>query len=121
MAFERVTSIPIADLNPSLQIDHGRVAGVVTLIWPYSSVQKVFSLLLVESDFRLRARRGQVRLFFDGPSAKTLSRAGIESGDKLSLSLKGALFEKDDTTSFTPGRGIEWKLRYERFLDLQVW
>ena len=120
MASKTTRSIPIADLNPNCKAEHDNIVGIVTLIWPYSSVQKQFSLLLVEPDFRLRSHRGQVRLFFDGPSAKALSRAGIDSGDRLSLSLKGADFQKDDTAVSTPGKGIEWKIRYGQYVDLKV-
>ena len=121
MTYEGVTVVPIADLHPNLQDPQNRkVRGIVTLIWPYSTVAKIISLLLVEPDFRLRARHGQVRLFFNGSSAKAISKAAIASGDRLSLSLRGAKWGKDDSLVSTPGKGIEWKLQYGEFVDVEV-
>ena len=113
--------VPIAELHPDVRdVDDRDVEGVVTLIWPYASASHSSSLLLVEPDFRLRARRGQVRLYFSGPSAKEVLRAGVTSGDQLLVSLKGASFEKDGSTASTPGRGIEWRLQYGEYLNAKV-
>ena len=115
-----LASTPIANLNPELRPDESSVTGVVTLIWPYASSKKTFSLLLVEPDFRLRSRRGQVRVHFEGSSAKAVSRSGISSGDQLLLSLIGAQWAKDSTAATTPGKGIGWQLQYGERLVLQV-
>ena len=113
--------MPIAELHPDhLSKDERTVSGVVTLIWPYASSTKTLTLLLVESDFRLRARRGQVRVTFYGASAGAVSKASISSGDRVSLSLKGAEFITDESTTSTPGKGIEWKLRYGQYLEVKV-
>ena len=113
-------STPIAQLNPDLKNDDSFVAGVVTLIWPYAASKNTFSLLLVDPDFRLRLRRGQVRVHFQGSSAKAVARSGISSGDQLLLSLRGAQWVKDSTAATTPGRGIDWQLQYGERLVLQV-
>ena len=113
-------STPIAELNPDLKSDESSVTGMVTLIWPYASFKSTFGLLLVESDFRLRSKRGQVRVHFQGSSAKTVARSGISSGDQLLLSLQGAQWAKDSTAATTPGRGIDWQLQYGERLVLQV-
>ena len=113
-------TLPIAQLQPGLDNDSTNVSGIVTLIWPYALHSQTLSFLLVEPDFRLRRHRGQVRVHFHGSSAKALSRSGIVSGDKLSLSLKGVEWAKDTLTALTPGRGIEWELRYGERLVLQV-
>ena len=107
-------------MNPNLEPTESSVKGIVTLIWPYASSKKTFSLLLVEPDFRLRSDRGQVRVHFQGPSAKAVARSGISSGDQLLLSLKGAQWAKDSTAAATPGRGIGWELQFEERLVLQV-
>ena len=113
--------VPIADLRPDLEnVNERTVTGIVTIVWPYASSTGSASLLLVEPDFRLRARRGQVRLCFDGASAKAISKAGISSGDRLCLQLRDTNFSKDESTASTPGRGIEWKLQYGETLDLKV-
>ena len=113
-------STPIAQLNPDLEHDDSSVAGIVTLIWPYAASKSTFSLLLVDPDFRLRSNRGQVRVHFQGSSAKAVARSGISSGDQLLLSLRGAQWVKDSTAATTPGRGIDWQLQYEERLVLQV-
>ena len=113
-------STPIAQLNPDLRHDDSFVAGIVTLIWPYAASKSTFSLLLVDPDFRLRSSRGQVRVHFQGSSAKAVARSDISSGDQLLLSLKGAQWVKDSTAATTPGRGIDWQLQYGERLVLQV-
>ena len=120
MAHGAVTTVPIARISPEIDPGQNRVFGVVTLIWPYSSTDKRLSLLLVEPDFRLRAQRGQVRVFFTGASAKALSKAGIESGDHLSLKLNGVTYGKDHANISTPGRSIEWNLQFGQYVDVEV-
>ena len=113
--------MPIAELQPELaEADECYFQGVVTLIWPYSSSSKSLSLLLVEPDFRLRARHGQVRLYFRGASAKAVSKREVTSGDQLTLGLRGVTWAKDDSAASTPGKGIEWQLQYGEVLDLKV-
>ncbi|KAL9019530.1 MAG: hypothetical protein Q9185_003230 [Variospora sp. 1 TL-2023] len=112
--------IPIAQLEPSL-VESGRpVHGVVTLIWPYSTSNKSFSLLLAEPDFRLRRQKGQVRIHFTGSSAKVVSGYNPQSGDNVILNLVGAQWEKDETASKTPGRGIEWQIRFSERATLRI-
>ena len=113
-------SIPIALLGPSQQINGKSITGIVTLIWPYSTSQKSFSLLLVDPDFRLRRQNGQVRVHLTGSSATSLARSGVRSGDCIQLSLEGVAWAKDESGDKTPGRGIEWKLQFGERLLLQV-
>ncbi|KAL9596490.1 MAG: hypothetical protein Q9219_005751 [cf. Caloplaca sp. 3 TL-2023] len=115
-----IDRISIAELNPSLQGSQKVVAGVVTLIWPYSASNKSFSVLIAEPDFRLRRHRGQVRIHFTGPSASAVSRCDPKSGDHVAVRLVGAQWEKDESASQTPGRGIGWQLRFEQRLIIQV-
>lgn len=121
MASPSSSKIPIAQLGPHLEAPReSSVNGIVTLVWPYASSTRSLSLLLVEPDFRLRRQRGQVRIYFHGSSAKAVARARVGSGDNLALKLQGASWERDATVSTTPGRGIEWALKYEEFVDLEV-
>ena len=113
--------VPIAQLEPSAALDGRSVAGIVTLIWPYSASRKTFGLLLVEPDFRLRRLKGQVRLHFTGGSAKAVARAGVRSGDQLLLSLQDVELARDESKENTPGRGIDWELRFGERVVLQVW
>jgi hypothetical protein len=113
--------ISIPELRPDLSaLSTRRFKGVVTLIWPYSSSNSSLTVLLAEPDFRLRKTRGQVRVQFSGSSARTVFEAGIGSGDEVTLSLEGAEWIKDDSGPQTPGRGIEWNLKYSERLALQV-
>lgn len=112
--------IPISHLDPSARTHSRAVEGVVTLIWPYSVSKQSFSILLAESDVRLRRQRGQVRVLFTGSSAKAAARHNVQSGDNVALSFLGAQWEKDETTSSTPGRGVEWELHYSERAVLKV-
>lgn len=114
------TTTPIASLEPGLDADSTSVTGIVTLIWPYASSSQTLSLLLVEPDFRLRRNQGQVRIHFTGASAKAVARAHVASGDQLLLNLKGVKWAKDGSTASTPGKGIEWDLRYGERVVLQI-
>lgn len=114
------SSTPIAQLSPDLEPNASSIKGIVTLVWPYASSKKTFSLLLVEPDFRLRSNRGQVRVHFQGSSAKAVARSGVRSGDQLLLSLRGAQWANDATAATTPGRGIDWELQFGERLVLQV-
>lgn len=112
--------IPIALLRPSQQITGRSIKGIVTLIWPYSTSQRSFSLLLVEPDFRLRRQNGQVRVHLTGSSARTLAKSGVRSGDCIQLSLEGVAWARDESRYKTRGRGIEWELQFGERLLLQV-
>ena len=114
---------PIAELSPTLSaLSTKSMRAIVTLIWPYSSSNSSLTVLLAEPDFRLRRTRGQVRVQFTGSSARTVFEAGIGSGDEVVLSLEGAEWVKDESSAqaHTPGRGIEWDLKYSERLLLQV-
>jgi hypothetical protein len=91
----------------------------VTLIWPYSSSKHSISLLLAEPDFRLRRRRGQVRVHFHGSAAKAIARDGVGSGDVVSLGLDGAEWLRVEASS-TPGRGVDWELVFTERLWMEV-
>lgn len=121
MATESARGVPIASLQPSLENPNERqVHGVVTLIWPYSSTTRSLRLLLVEPDFRLRAKRGEVRILFRGASARALSKAAVTNGDRLSLDLRGVEWVENKITNSTPGREVNWSLEYHDFLNVQV-
>ncbi|KAL8667980.1 MAG: hypothetical protein Q9168_007153, partial [Polycauliona sp. 1 TL-2023] len=112
--------VPIAQLDPSATASGKSVQGIVTLIWPYSISSQTFSILLAEPDFRLRRQRGQVRVRFTGSSAKALARCDVQSADHVKLSLLNAQWEREESTLGTPGKGIEWELRFEESVALQI-
>lgn len=112
--------IHIAELHPELPArDTKQFKAAVTLIWPWSSSQRQFALLLAEPDFRLRRKKGQVRARFSGSSAKALATTGVGIGDEVILSLRGAQFVQEDLVS-TPGRSIDWELQYTQTVAVQV-
>jgi hypothetical protein len=111
--------IHIAELTPELASrDTKHFKAVVNLIWPYSSSQREFALLLAEPDFRLR--RKNVRVRFTGSSAKALATTGVGIGDEVVLSLSGAQFVQEGAVS-TPGRSIAWELEYSQTVIVQVY
>jgi hypothetical protein len=114
--------IPIPQLTPLIANRSSRsVRGIITLVWPYSSSTKTVALLLAEPDFRLRRTRGQVRTQFTGSIARTIAKSGIGSGDEVVLSLEGAEFTQTEENAIgTPGRGVDFELRYTRRLVLKV-
>ncbi|KAL8711451.1 MAG: hypothetical protein Q9220_004109 [cf. Caloplaca sp. 1 TL-2023] len=116
---ERADRIAIAQLSPSVDPKNQVLEGVVTLIWPYSASSKAFSILLAESDFRLRRQNGQVRVRFTGPSAEAASKCNVQSGDRIILSLLGVRWEKE-TSKSTPGSRIEWELHFTDRLILKT-
>ena len=120
-ATKDIQSVPIAQLAPDLDsVDTRLVQGLVTLIWPYSSSTKTLSLLLVETDFRLRRQRGQVRVRFQGSSATVLAQHRVASGDELRLSLRAVSWVKPADFTSTPGRSIDWELSYGETVNVDV-
>lgn len=114
--------IPIAQLTPSLSGSASKsVKAVVTLTWPYSSRAGSVAFLLAEPDFRLRRTRGQVRVQFSGSSANIIAKSGIASGDGVVLCLDGVEYIKADAAkTATPGRGVDFELKFTERLLLQV-
>jgi hypothetical protein len=51
--------LPIPQLEPTVDAESVYIRGIVSIIWPYSSVTNSTSILLVEPDFRLRQKKGQ--------------------------------------------------------------
>ncbi|APA13534.1 hypothetical protein SS1G_07829 [Sclerotinia sclerotiorum 1980 UF-70] len=117
---ESTTHIPIAQLSPLLPASTSRsVQAVVTLTWPYSSRTGSVAFLLAEPDFRLRRIRGQVRVQFSGSSANAVAKSGITSGDEVILCLDGVEYLEPEPPNATPGRGVEFELKFTERLLLQ--
>ncbi|KAF2649751.1 hypothetical protein K491DRAFT_762192, partial [Lophiostoma macrostomum CBS 122681] len=117
-----MADIPVAQLSPELpSLESKQFRAVVTLIWPFSSSTRQCALLLAESDFRLRRKKGQVRVSFTGSSARAIAGTGIGIGDEVVLGLRGACFVERDVTINTPGKGVEWDLCYSQTLVVQLY
>jgi len=113
--------VPIAEVRPELpSLEDKQFHAVVSIVWPYSSIKGHCALLLVEPDFRLRHKRGQVRVRFTGPSAEAVGEIGVGIGDEVIVSLHGARFIQEETEIQTPGKSIEWELLFGHKLNLRV-
>ena len=112
---------PIAQLGPDLPNQKSRVVrGAVTITWPYSSVRRSSAFLLAESDVRLRRSKGQVRVQLHGSSAQAIVDCGLGGGDEVVLSLDGAGWVEDDSTSRPQGSLANWQLKFSEKLLIQV-
>ncbi|KAH8702134.1 hypothetical protein BGW36DRAFT_356273 [Talaromyces proteolyticus] len=113
--------VPVAQLSPDLEhpAQHSFQA-VVTLVWPFSSSNRAFSLLLAEPDYRLRQQSGQVRVTFCGGCAEEVARIRVGIGDKLTLSLEGAQWIENKNANSTPGRSIGWEIQFTNRVKLEA-
>lgn len=57
---------------------------------------------------------------FAGSSAKQVAKSGIASGDQITLCLDGVEWIEGDNGLSTPGKGVEFELRFTERLLLQV-
>jgi hypothetical protein len=113
--------LPIAELRPELpKLDLKHIKAVVSLVWPYSSAQREFALLLAEPDFRLRHKKGQTRVRFTRSCAKAIAATSIGIGDTVILGLQGVQFVEKDDGIRTPGRSIDWELAFSQTLVVQI-
>ncbi|KAL1586437.1 hypothetical protein WHR41_05189 [Cladosporium halotolerans] len=116
------TTIPIQDLDTTTNPPADRtIHAVVTLVWPYSSSTRQCALLLSELDFRLRAKGGQVRVKFSGPSARAVAGQRLGIGDQVILGLKGGDWVRDEggIAVRVPGKSVG-ELQFGRGLQLKV-
>lgn len=118
ISLEGTIHTPIAELSENLEAPATRsIRAIVTLTWPFSSATGSVAFLLAEPDFRLRRSKGQVRVQFSGSSARHIAKAGIASGDEVTICLDGVEWIHDEAELSTPGRGIEYELKFtERLL-----
>lgn len=61
-----------------------------------------------------------MRVQFAGSSAKRVAKSSIASGDEVMLCLDGVEWIHDDGNVSTPGRGIEFELRFTERVLLKV-
>ncbi|GME66321.1 Telomere end binding protein [Neofusicoccum parvum] len=116
--------IPIATLHPSLPTPSTKsITAVVTILWPYSSSTRTCALLLAEPDFRLRRRRGQVRVQFFGDAAYAVATSQLGIGDKVGLKLGGVQWLQssgEEEVVRTPGKSVDWELGFRDRLQMLV-
>ena len=115
------SQIPIAELSSDTpQSAERSIQAVVTLIWPYSASSNTLTVLLAEPDFRLRRKRGQIRVQFTGPSAHAVARAHLVSGNEVELSLQGVQWVQKEQTVRTPGNTVDCEALFRDRLLLRV-
>ncbi|KAJ5146423.1 Telomere end binding protein [Penicillium bovifimosum] len=120
-AFAHLTKVPIAQLSPDLENSAQKFfLAAVALVWPYSSSAKCVSLLLVESDVRLRRDKGQIKVTFHGHIAEKIAESHIGIGDTVRLALKGSKFVNSEGIPQTPGRSVAWDAHFEDGVSLEV-
>ncbi|KAK3704653.1 hypothetical protein LTR37_013752 [Vermiconidia calcicola] len=113
--------IPITSLTPDTAPPADEsIHGIVTLSWPYSSSTRQCAILLADRDFRLRNRKGQVRVRFTGASAEAVARSRIGIGEEVVLSLDGASWEKDTEATRTPGKSVDGELLFGKKVTLRI-
>ncbi|KAI7198694.1 hypothetical protein KC316_g1437 [Hortaea werneckii] len=115
-------TVPIQTLAPDAELpSNGAIRAVVSLAWPFSSSTRQCALLLADPDFRLRTRKGQVRVRFTGPSAEAVAKSRIGIGDEITLHLGGATWaESKEGAIRTPGKSVDGELVFARQLELKV-
>ncbi|KAF9633109.1 Telomere end binding protein [Lasiodiplodia theobromae] len=116
--------IPIATLHPSLPAPATKsITALVTILWPYSSSTRTCALLLADPDFRLRRRRGQVRVQFSGDAAYAVATSQLGIGDKVVLKLGGIQWLQpsgEEEVVRTPGKSVDWELGFRDRLAMLV-
>ncbi|GAB1726791.1 hypothetical protein NU195Hw_g6395t1 [Hortaea werneckii] len=115
-------TVPIQTLAPDAELpSNAAIRAVVTLAWPFSSSTRQCALLLADPDFRLRTRKGQIRVRFTGPSAEAVAKSRIGIGDEITLRLGGATWaEPKEGAIRTPGKSVDGELVFARQLGLKV-
>jgi hypothetical protein len=116
------TLAAIAQLSPVLENKSERsFHAVVTLVWPFSSSNRTFSLLLAEPDFRLRRHNGQAKVTFHGSCAARVARTQVGIGDEVWLCLDGVEWsDNSEMAKANDPRGLSWDLHYEHRVSLKV-
>lgn len=114
-------TIPITSLRPETAPPADKwVQGIVSLSWPYSSSTRQCALLLADPDFRLRNKKGQVRVRFTGPSAEAIAKTRVGIGDEVYVRLDSAVWAQDSEATRTPGRSVDGELVFRRKLSLRI-
>ncbi|KAN0080836.1 hypothetical protein V8E54_004040 [Elaphomyces granulatus] len=117
------TLVAIAQLSPALENKSERsFHAVVTLVWPFSSSNRTFSLLLAEPDVRLRRHNGQAKVTFHGSCAEMIARTQVGIGDEVWLCLDGVSWSENNEMAKAANdhRGLSWDLHYEHRVSLKI-
>lgn len=114
-------TIPIAQINPAFnRLAEISIRAAVTLVWPYSSSTKSFSVLLAEPDVRLRRSNGQVKVTFHALVAERIAETHVGIGDEVVLQLAGCRLEENGTATQTPSRYVAWDVHFDDRVHIEV-
>lgn len=120
-AFQNLPRVRIGRLSPSSDPTSAAfIDGNIALIWPFSSITGILSVLLADPDVRLRKSKGQVKVTFQDACAREVARSKLGIGDTVRLSLEGAEWVHTGDVVSTPGRKIDWDLCYGKRAILEV-
>ncbi|RMZ79645.1 hypothetical protein DV738_g3139, partial [Chaetothyriales sp. CBS 135597] len=113
-AFSRVR---IANLEPGRGASDQYIEASVSLVWPYSSSTRQFSLLLAELD---GITRRQVKVTFHKDAAKAAQASRVGIGDILRLSLDGCSWTKIQDELSTPGKRLGSDIDFTSSFKIEV-
>ncbi|KAM5458407.1 hypothetical protein MaudCBS49596_000320 [Microsporum audouinii] len=112
--FASLAVTPIAALFPGIDSPEERyLHAVVTLLWPFSSATKQFSLHLSEPDSRLRGGKGQIKAVFREGAAEAVAKSSIGIGDTVFLSLHGAKWKSGNHAESNQLDYMQWDLLFD--------
>ena len=119
--FESLQPINISELSPTHPQDDLRyLEAEIVLVWPYSSSSRSLSLLLASRNIRARKSKGQVKVTFGGGCAGDIALTRLGIGDVVKLSLQHAEWVHTGDEVSTPGKKIEWDLRFSTSVTLRA-
>ncbi|RMZ90832.1 hypothetical protein DV736_g1915, partial [Chaetothyriales sp. CBS 134916] len=119
--FPASSRVHVADLQHERgAVSDQYIEASVSLVWPYSSSTRKFSLLLAESDARAGIARQQVKVIFYNGAAKAAQASHVGIGDTIRLSLDGCTWERIQDEVSTPGKRLDFDIEFTRSLKLEV-
>ncbi|KAK6514066.1 hypothetical protein TWF506_008493 [Arthrobotrys conoides] len=109
-----LSSISLASLEPSVN-PQSEITATVASLWPYSSSALKLTAIIVETDYKKREHRGELKVSFHGYAAESLKSLAI--GNVVKISLEGATWEELPDPE---ERDVPWQLKWERRLRVRV-
>ena len=117
---ERVRIADLEQAHVTAAIAGKYVEATISLVWPYSSSTRKFSVLLSEYDSGSFKTRRQVKVTFHNGAAKAAQESKIGIGDTIRLSLEASELTKRLDEISTPGKRLENDVEFRRQLTLEM-
>jgi hypothetical protein len=112
--------VRIGDLSHSVVDDSAYVEAQIALVWPYSSSTRQYAFLLSETDTRPLKSGRQLKVILHNGAARAVQNTRVGIGDRIRLSLRGAVPAEAHDKDATPGRRYGWDLEYRDTIVLEV-